>query len=287
MKEIFFAKLAELVALAKDFPTAAFDEAAPEETTKHKLLRPLLQSLGYEDANIVPEFKILGDQVDYLLKSDHPLLFVEAKSLIDVSLDLFEGHREQVLRYLRNYRVSPEQTLMEQPVTWLVVTNFIQWHFIRVTEEKPSFSFKLDNLLPQREKLWDLLARENVEAGVIDKLYEQSHKADLDQRFLADLKRWRLILANGFALQNQTRSLDDITLASQQLLDRFIFSRMLETHRLIEWNKLARTYSALRNMFTGTSPKRPSRNFSGNRFFRKSNSNSTPNSSSSRCSATG
>lgn len=242
-KDIFFAKLAELVALAMDFPPAAFDEAAPEETTKHKLLRPLLQSLGYEDANIVPEFKILGDQVDYLLKSGHPLLFVEAKSLIDVSLDLFEGHREQVLRYLRNYRVSPEQTQMERPVTWLVVTNFKQWHFIRVTEEKPSFSFKLDDLLPQREKFWDLLARENVEAGVIDKLYEQSHTADLDQRFLADLKRWRLILANGFALQNQTRSLEDITLASQQLLDRFIFSRMLETHRLIEWNKLARSYS--------------------------------------------
>ena len=180
-KEKFFAKLAELVALAKDFPPTAFDEAAPEETTKHMLIRPLLKSLGYEDANIVPEFKILGDQVDYLLKSDRPLLFLEAKSLIDASADLFEGHNQQVLGYLRNYRVSPEQTQMEQPVTWLVVTNFKEWHFIRVTEEKPSFSFKLNELIPQREKLWELLARENVEAGVIDDLYEQSHKADLDK----------------------------------------------------------------------------------------------------------
>ena len=97
-KDLFFAKLAELVALAKDFPPAAFDEAAPEETTKHKLIRPLLQSLGYEDGNIIPEFKILRDEVDYLLKTDRPLLFVEAKSLIDVSLDLFEAHKEQVLR---------------------------------------------------------------------------------------------------------------------------------------------------------------------------------------------
>ena len=124
MKERFFAKLAELVALAKDFPTAAFDEAAPEETTKHKLIRPLLKSLGYEDSHIVPEFKILRDEVDYLLKSDRPLLFVEAKSLIDVSLDLFMGHQEQVLRYIRNYRVSPEQAQMERPVAWIVLTNF-------------------------------------------------------------------------------------------------------------------------------------------------------------------
>jgi type I restriction-modification system DNA methylase subunit len=248
-KEKFFAKLAELVALAKDFPTTAFDKAAPEETTKHQLIRPLLKSLGYEDANIVPEFKIVGDQVDYLLKSDRPLLFIEAKSLIDASADLFEGHKEQVLRYLRNYRVSPEQAQMEQPVAWLVVTNFKEWHFIRVTEEKPSFSFKLNELVPQREKLWELLALENVEAGVIDDLYEQSHKADLDKRFLADLKRWRLIIANGFALQNQKRPLEEITLASQQLLDRFIFSRMLETHRLLDSNKLARAYAHYDDQF--------------------------------------
>ncbi len=249
MKEQFFAKLAELVALAKDFPTTAFDEAAPEETTKHQLLRPLLKTLGYADANIVPEFRIVGDQVDYLLRSDRPLLFLEAKSLIDVSVDLFEGHRTQVLDYIRNYRVSPEQTQMERPVTWIVLTNFKQWHFIRVTEEKPSFSFKLNELIARREELWELLALENVEAGRIEELYDQSHKADLDKRFLADLKRWRLIIANGFALRNQKRSLEEITLASQQLLDRFIFCRMLETHRLIEWNKLARAYMHYDEMF--------------------------------------
>jgi len=242
MKEQFFTRLAELVALAKDFPTTAFDEAAPEETTKHKLIRPLLKSLGYDDTHIVPEFKIVGDQVDYLLKSDRPLLFVEAKSLIDTSPDLFDGHRSQVLGYIRNYRVSPEQAQMERPVTWIALTNFKEWHFIRVTEEKPSFSFKLHELIPNREKLWELLARENAQAGRIEELYDQSHKADLDKRFLADLKRWRLIIANGFALRNQKRSLEEITLASQQLLDRFIFCRMLETHRLIEWNKLARAY---------------------------------------------
>src|SRR5437879_6332074 len=202
-KDEFFTKLTELVALAKDFPPAAFDEAAPEETTKHKLIRPLLKSLGYEDNNIVPEFKIVGDQVDYLLKSDRPLLFLEAKSLIDTAPDLFDGHKEQVLRYLRNYRVSPEQAQMDRPVSWLVLTNFRQWHFVRVTEEKPSFSFKLDQLISRREELWELLARENVEAGRVEELYDQSHKAELDRRFLADLKRWRLIIANAFALRNQ------------------------------------------------------------------------------------
>ena len=74
MKDKFFATLAELVALAKDFPPSAFDEAAPEETTKHKLIRPLLKSLGYDNGNIVPESRIVGDHVDYLVNGHlhHP-----------------------------------------------------------------------------------------------------------------------------------------------------------------------------------------------------------------------
>jgi type I restriction-modification system DNA methylase subunit len=243
MKERFFAQLEELVALAQDFPRSAFAEAAPEEVTKHRLLLPLLHALGYEQEQIVPEYRIIGDQVDYLLRTERPLLFVEAKSLIDAAPSLFEAHCQQVLRYIRNYRVSPQQAEMERPVNWILLTNFAQFQFIRVNEEQPSFSFTLGELLRRREELWELLAPENLEADRIEELYEQQQKAPLDQRFLADLKRWRLLLANGFALRNQSRSLADLKLASQQLLDRFLFCRMLETYGLLEHNKLARAFA--------------------------------------------
>ena len=245
MKEQFFGKLETLIAEARRLKTRGFDEQEPEEATKQRLIEPLLQALGFaSDASYKREFKILGDTVDYLLKSERPLMFVEAKSLLDcLDKNLFDKHREQVLRYLQNYRLSPEITAMEQPVKWILLTNFAQLHFIRVNEVAPSFAFKLDDLWPRREELWELLARENLEASRIDELYDQHKKASLDQLFLADLKRWRLLIANGFALRNQKRSLDEITLASQQLLDRFIFCRMLETQRLVEYNKLARTYS--------------------------------------------
>jgi type I restriction-modification system DNA methylase subunit len=242
-KDNFFAELKALIARAKRLQTSGFDEQEPEAATCHELILPLLALLGFRNENIKPEFKILGDSVDFLLKSDRPLVFVEAKSLLDKAENLFVAHQEQVLRYIRNYRVSPEQVDMEKPVTWIVLANFAQWHFIRVNEDAPTFHFTLADLWPRREELWDLLALENLETGRIEELYEQRHKAGLDQRFLADLKRWRLMLANGFALRNQKRSLDDITHASQQLLNRFLFSRMLETNQLIEWNKLARAYS--------------------------------------------
>jgi type I restriction-modification system DNA methylase subunit len=243
-KDKFFAKLEALIAVAGEFKRRGFDLQEPEEATKQLLLEPLLQALGFtSDSNYTREFKIIGDSVDYLLKSERPLIFVEAKSLLDKAENLFTGHREQVQRYIRNYRVSPEQVRMERPVAWIVLTNFAQFHFIRVNEETPTFSFALNDLWKRREEFWELLALNNLETGRIEELYEQRHKAGLDQRFLADLKRWRLLLVNGFALRNQTRSLDDITHASQQLLNRFLFSRMLETNQLIEWNKLARAYS--------------------------------------------
>ena len=257
MKEVFYSALDRLVADARRYRTTGFGTVDPEEATKFNLIEPLLVSLGYSRDDIKKEFHILGDQVDYLLQQhNRPLLFMEAKSLLDSSANLFNAHKQQVFRYIRNYRVSPEQTRMERPVTWIVLTNFREFHFIRVNEEEPSFSFKLDELIPRRDELWELLALENVEAQRIEELYDQTHKADLDKRFLADLKRWRLIIANGFALQNPGVSLPDLTKASQQLLDRFLFCRMLETDRLIEYNKLARQFMAY-EVFYGERPTKP------------------------------
>jgi hypothetical protein len=257
MKETFFAKLDGLVAAAKNFLQVGFGNVSPEEATKQHLIEPLLAALGYTSPDrLAREYKILGDEVDYLLKSDRPLLFLEAKSLHDPAPSLFEAHREQIQRYIRNYRISPQQARMDPPVNWIVLTNFAQFHFIRVNEETPTFSFQLSELVTRREELWDLLALENVEANRIEELYDQHQKADLDKRFLADLKRWRLIIANGFALKNPSRSLAELTRASQQLLDRFLFCRMLETHRLIEYNQLARAFSHYTELY-GDPPTKP------------------------------
>ncbi len=251
MKEAFFTRLEALIAEAKRLRTSGFGDQEPEEATKQLLLEPFFHALGFaEKSHSVREFKILGDSVDYLLKSERPLIFVEAKSLHDCpKASLFDKHREQVLRYIQNYRLSPEITKMDQPVAWILLTNFDQLHFVRVNETTPTFSFKLEELWPRREELWELLALENLEVNRIDEIYDQQHKASLDQLFLADLKRWRLLIANGFAIRNQKRSLEELTLASQQLLDRFIFCRMLETRRLVEYNKLARAYNTYEILF--------------------------------------
>jgi type I restriction-modification system DNA methylase subunit len=249
-------RIHELVERAKEIRRKGIHGVDPEALTKQQLIEPLLEALGYDlQDDVKHEFHILGDQCDYLLETRRPLLFVEAKSLLDKSKGLFDGHREQVLRYLRNYRISPEQVAMQKPVTWLLLTNFAQLHFIRVNEDTPTFSFRLDELEKRADELWELLAPDRLEASRIEELYDQEQKADLDQRFLADLKQWRLILANGFGIANQKASLAELTNASQQLLDRFLFCRMLETHGLIEYNKLARAFVGYEQFFGDCSSK--------------------------------
>jgi predicted type IV restriction endonuclease len=68
-KEKFFAKLEALIAKAERLQVRGFDEQEPEAATCHELILPLLDALGFRNENIKPEFKIIGDSVDYLLKS--------------------------------------------------------------------------------------------------------------------------------------------------------------------------------------------------------------------------
>jgi uncharacterized coiled-coil protein SlyX len=95
-------QLHELIERAKEIRRAGIHGVDPEEYTKQHLIEPILHAIGYDADDVRKQFHILGDKCDYLLERKWPLIFVEAKSLTDKARDLFEAHREQVLRYLRN-----------------------------------------------------------------------------------------------------------------------------------------------------------------------------------------
>jgi hypothetical protein len=97
MKEQFFAKLETLTAEARRLQRHGFDEQELEEATKQLLIEPLLQALGFtSDSHYTREFKILSDTVDYLLKSDRPLMFEKGSNhnftLFDLTLRWALGH---------------------------------------------------------------------------------------------------------------------------------------------------------------------------------------------------
>jgi len=224
-------------------------EGKPEDATKSRLLEPLLNALGYTPECRTPEGKIKSlirttTWVDYLLKPEvtaRPVLMFEAKSLWDK--DIWETNKQQVLDYLRDYSLDIAN---EQPVLWIVLSNFREWHILRLQDKKPFWQFKIEDLQndPElRDRLYSCLARENLRGNRLEAYYTENTREGLGARFLADLKIWRAILANGIKASQPELSLDKIREASQVILNRFLLIRLLEAFSSeMRYNYLGRIY---------------------------------------------
>ena len=76
-----------------------------EEATKHALILPFLQALGYnvfDPSQVIPEFVadvagLRGEKVDYaLIHNDEPVILIECKK---AGVELNRGHLSQLVRY--------------------------------------------------------------------------------------------------------------------------------------------------------------------------------------------
>ncbi len=220
-----------------------------EAETKSRLLEPLLNALGYTPECRTPEGKIRSlirttTWVDYLLKpeaSARPVLMFEAKSFWDK--DIWETNKQQVLEYLRDYSLDIAN---EQPVLWIVLSNFREWYILRLQDKKPFWQFRIDDLQNDPElveRLYSCLVRENVRGNRLETYYTEKTREGLGARFLADLKIWRAILANGIKASQPELSLNRIREASQVILNRFLLIRLLEAFSSeMPYNYLGRIY---------------------------------------------
>lgn len=233
--ENFVATVEGLVERAEDMAETVPD-GKPEDATQDRLLEPFLDALGYSNEHRIREATVRGATgatgwVDYFLKGEDrsvPFMMVEAKSLWDNGI--WEDNREQVLRYLRDYLLTVETA--DQAIKWIVVTNFSEWHVLRLGDRKPFWSFGLEDLKDDEfiASLYQRLARTEFSRGRLKVFHSEREKTDLGPRFLNDLKVWRAILANGFNNANPDLSLEQIAFASQQILNRFLFIRILEAY---------------------------------------------------------
>ena len=221
----------------------------PEENTKDSLIVPFLDALGYTREYRTLEGSIrslIGTTtwVDYLLRNEvgnHPKLMFEAKSLWDKNI--WETNAQQVLDYLRNYSLDIGT---QEPVLWIILSNFREWHILRLQDRKPFWSFTLDQLKNDPElvnRVYTCLGRENLSSNRLEAFYSEKTREELGTKFLADLKIWRVILANGIKKSQPHLSLDKIREAAQIILNRFLLIRLLETFsREMPFNYLGRVY---------------------------------------------
>ena len=107
------------------------------------------------------------------------------------------------------------------------------------------------------DEIADIFSREAVLKGSFDKYAEgmkgKKGTAEVDDAFLAEIERWRELLARNFALRNPSLTTRELNYAVQLTIDRIIFLRICEDRGIERYGKLqdAMTPSAL----SGTSPK--------------------------------
>lgn len=236
--------LSELVEKCKRYLEQGYFgiEGKPETLTRQFLFEPFLKTLGWSDDPAdqfyyVREFSggMERKWEDYvLLKGDRPLVFVETKPLFDDKL-LSTRNVNELLNYMKEFN---RKNRSGHRVDWGVLTNFKEIHFFYVSGNKPFFTCKCPDYMENTGTLKELISVEGVKSDGIDRFFAESSKEELGDTFLDDLKKWRLILANGLYELNRDLKIEEIEEASQKILDRLIFIRMLETLGILPYNWL-------------------------------------------------
>lgn len=213
-----------------------------EAEAKVGFIEPFLQALGWntQDRNEVAlEEKVSGGRVDYALKiRGSPQVYVEAKP---PRADLTKP--EIVLQAI-TYGYS------KGTVKWVLLTDFEQLRLFDVTI-KPSprnlerglrLDLNYNQYLERFDDLW-LLSRPSVEHGDLDRALLskklERERVPVDKAFLADLERWRELLAkNLYKRSDFSLDADRLREATQRILDRIIFIRSCEDRKLTHTESL-------------------------------------------------
>lgn len=100
----------------------------------------------------------------------------------------------------------------------------------------PEFRLKFTEYAKNWDLLWDTFSREAVAAGslasYVSELEGRKGQQPVDVAFLADLTKWRLLLARDFAANNKSLSVWQLNEVVQLTLDRLVFIRVCEDRRL-------------------------------------------------------
>jgi len=119
--------------------------------------------------------------------------------------------------------------------------------------------FTFDQYVAKWDEIARIFARDAILRGSFDK-YADTAKGKrgtgaVDDTFLAEIERWRDLLARNLALRNPSLSVRDLNFAVQKTIDRIIFLRICEDRGTEDYGRLqtllngTRTYTRLQQLF--------------------------------------
>ncbi len=234
-----------------------------EATVEDNFVKPLFQYLnwnihneglkhGREEFIVQYHLKRIGKKPDYLLRVPDQstgrmkhILFMEAKH---PKYDLFNDIRwiRQCYLYANSTQCKAEREDRRVPLS--ILTDFEEFRLFDCRDSeilklntlahfnkravKPFDNWNFHQYITQFDLLWDTFEFSNVCKGsldqyrVTDQSLRDSRKAP-DLEFLDVLKAWRIELAKDMYKKNHELSADVLTAASQLMVNRFVFLKML------------------------------------------------------------
>ena len=270
---------AHLRALAETFRRNQHDYLSPhyrETRLRIEFLDPCFKLLGWDVDNqaglgaarreVIHEDELrMGSGLkapDYSFRIDGVRkFFVEAKRpAININRDPESAYQ------LRRYAWSANLPLS-------ILTDFQEWA-IYDCRRRPSSQdtatiarhayMRLDELEERWDELADLISKSAVANGSLDRFASSAVRtrkmAEVDDAFLVEIEDWRSILAQDLARRNPGLSVETLSTAVQQLIDRIVFLRISEARGIEDFGQLrdlaagGSVYAELLDVFSAPMP---------------------------------
>ena len=172
-------------------------------------------------------------------------MLIEEKSVFEHDLWLRYGAKAR--EYISGYHLSLQSP---NPARWILLTNFREMLFLYAYDRSPFLRVNFSDLAEPEtaHRLWMALEKRQLENDTLLGLYYELARQPLDRSFLRDLKTWRQVLCNGFLKAQPDLALDLAAQYSQQLLDRLIFLRILESKGLHTYYSIPKHWAHWKSM---------------------------------------
>lgn len=227
-----------------------------EEETKVEFINPMMEALGWDVHNkqgLGPNFKevvfeeslAIGKETrapDYSFRLGGQLIYyLEAKKpSINIKDDRSPAY--QARRYGWSAKI-PIVILTDFEELAIYETTSKPKETERASTDRVLY-YTCDEYLDKWEEIYGIFSKEAVQKELFQKFVDDNTSKtkrgtqSIDDEFLKDIEKWRLILARNIALRNKDLSLPELNLAVQLIIDRIVFFRMAEDRGIERYQTL-------------------------------------------------
>ena len=227
-----------------------------EEEAKVEFINPMMEALGWDVHNkqgLGPNFKevvfeetlAVGKETkapDYSFRLGGQLIYYLEAKKPSVNIKDDRSPAFQARRYGWSAKI---------PI--VILTDFEEFAVYETTSkpkehERASTNrvlyYTCDEYLDKWEEIYSLFSKEAVQKELFQKFVDDNTSKtkrgtqSIDDEFLKDIEKWRLILARNIALRNKDLSLSELNLAVQLIIDRIVFFRMAEDRGIERYQTL-------------------------------------------------